>query len=280
MGYYATQGGITGSGPTDKGHRDELVAQGWQPHSVLVPGVGYVPTRYFQQFAPILDAVGEVHDGWAYGKGGVDRNAIVGDVASRLGKLATDQVGLGQLNDLLAVLDGDQTAGQNAALAARSLGRYIPFGATLRQAASVIDPTARKPVGQQPGELLPATSFLQNLEQGIPGLRQLVPERQDVLGRPLPNPQRGLQPAMRAQPMLRAFERAGMAVGDPPGTIKDPDTGKERALTAAQQARWRTAYGRALRSGWADNGTPTDKETLGAVKSAARDEADAVVLGR
>jgi len=85
---------------------------------------------------------------------------------------------------------------------------------------------------------------------------------------------------MRTEPMLRAFERAGLGVGAPPETLKNPDTGNERALTAAQQARWRTAYGRALRSGWVDNGSPTDTETLGAVKRAARDEADALVLGR
>src|SRR5205085_7356943 len=123
------------------------------------------------------------------------------------------------LNDLLQVLDGSQSADQNAALAARSLGRYIPFGATLRQVGSALDPTARRAVGSSPDEYLPTTSFIQNLEQGLPGLRSLVPERQDVLGRAMPNPQRGLQPAMRAVPMLRAFERAGMGVGDPPSTI-------------------------------------------------------------
>jgi hypothetical protein len=278
MGYYATQGGITGSGPTDKGHRDILTARGWQPHSILTPA-GYVPTRYFQQFAPILDAVGEVHDGYAYGKGGADKGAIVGDLATRLGKLATDQVGLGQLNDLLQVLDGSQSEDQGAALLARSLGRYIPFGATIRQATSALDPTARRPEGRSPDEYLPTTSFIQNLEQGLPGLRSLVPERQDVLGRAMPNPQRGLQPAMRTEPMLRTFERAGVAVGDPPSTIKDANSGAERRLTDAQRARWRTAYGRALRSRWADSGMPTDRETLGTVKSKARAEADAVVGG-
>ena len=60
---------------------------------------------------------------------------------------------------------------------------FVPFSALGRGVANATDPLLRR---TQPGDIG------QTIQAGIPGLRQQLPAKQDVLGRPEENPQSGL----------------------------------------------------------------------------------------
>lgn len=245
---WASQGGITGSGPDDAEKRRELQALGWQPNSTYVGGY-YVPNRAFGRYQPLFDAAGELHDALAYAKPG-EKKALVVDLAKRAGSLATDQAGLSGLADLYDMFVNDKGA-TFPGWAARSAVRYLPGGGILRAAAASADPLARRPEPWAKDEAFPTTAIAQNLETAIPGLRGNVPAAQDVLGRPAENPQRGLGAVIprttRAvdDPLVRAYLDAGVDIGGPPGTIALAGEGTVE-LSPAQQRRWNAARGQAL----------------------------------
>jgi hypothetical protein len=301
MGAYAAAGGITGSGPADPEKRRQMLSEGWQPNSILV-GDHYVQNRLFQRFGPILNAVGEAHDAVAYSKPGQKPSAYVNDAGRRLARLITDQTGLSGLSDLYDLFAGQ--GGLAAGLpgdAARALTRYTPFGGTIRAAAQMTDPegVARKPeTWDQAGFL---GSVGQQLEQNIPGLRGNVAEAQDVLGRPMPNPQQGLGAlfprvtAVRDDPTISMFQQLGVDIGAPPATVSyTPKGGAGKGietapveLTPAEQRAWNTYRGQALidevarvqKSAFWQRASRADKQAeLQAILSAVNKDASAAAI--
>lgn len=243
MAYWAMNGGITGSGPADKGKRDEMIAQGWQPNSVLIAG-HYIPNRMFGRFQAFLDTAGEFHDGLAYGK---DRTApqITAELVKRGSKIATDQVGLSGLADLHDMLENGFSS-QFPGWAARSATRYMPYGGVLRAAAASLDPNQRRADPWREGSPLPAIG--EQMKVALPGLRQTVPAAQDILGRPMENPQQGLgaviprTTTMRNDPIINLFQDAGVSIGSAHDQMTVGRTSGV-PLKPAEQRRWNEARG-------------------------------------
>jgi len=278
---YAASGGITGSGPASKPERDAMVAQGWQPRSTLVAG-HYIPNRAFGKLQPMLDAIGESHDALAYRKPDQSASAFATDAVKRLGKIATDQVGLSGLADVFDLIDG--FGAQAPGLVGRSITRYTPFGGVIRAAAQAIDPNARKPETWDQAGFSEATR--QQVEQSIPGLRGDVPAAQDVLGRDAPNPQQGwgaLIPkttTVRDDPTIRAYQESGVPLSGPPDTVDGV------ALTPAQQRRYQAVRGQEIqrltgpliaRAEWATMAPETRKMLLTTMLDTARTLAEVAV---
>jgi hypothetical protein len=105
------------------------------------------------------------------------------------------------------------------------LGGLVPESAIVRTAAQAGDPNQRRVLQPKTlDEVLPA--ILQNVQQNIPGVREQLPTRLDVLGRDVANPQQGLASVlpMRAaagqpSPILAAMGGAGVAPSSAPSSI-------------------------------------------------------------
>jgi hypothetical protein len=234
----ANRGALTGSGPADPERRDEMVSQGWQPHSIYVGG-HYLPTRWAGRMQGLLDAVGELHDAVSYGKRDAGWQDLASDAVKRGTQIVTDQAGLSGLLDLHDVLDGGLK--RLPAYAAQQATRFVPYAGILRSVANATDPAARRSERDNP-----LAAFGQELATPFPGLRQLaVPERQDVLGRTLPNPARGLAVA-RPDPAIGLFEGSGYDIPAPPTTLT---VGKVSGvpLGASEQRRWQAIRGEMLK---------------------------------
>lgn len=242
IGAWAMQGGITGSGPDDPEKRQQMLAQGWQPNSVLV-GDHFLPSRAFGKFQALLDTAGELHDGLAYGKKDRKYSDIVGDMVKRASKIAVDQTGLSGLADLHDLMSNADAMGPG--YAARAAVRYLPWGGTLRAAAAAMDPVQRR-ASKWGDEAVPTTAIGEGIETAIPGLRQNVAPAQDVLGRPMENPQQGLgailprTTTLREDPLIKEFQAAGVDIAAAPSDVDGVP------LSAAQQRRYTEVMGREL----------------------------------
>lgn len=247
LGYWAFNGGITGSGPADAEKRRQMIDQGWQPNSTLIAG-HYIPNRLFQRFAPMLDIAGEIHDALAYGKPGAKPKDLVNDLVKRSTSIATDQVGLSGLADLNDMLTNGFSS-QFPGFAARSIVRYLPYGGVIRAGATATDPLQRR-AEKWGDEAVPVGPVAQNLEMAIPGLRQNVPAVQTSLGQDAPNPQYGLGAVFprvttqRDDPTIRAFQQSGVDIGAPPDQLTIDAI--PMPLTPAEQRQWNTARGEIL----------------------------------
>lgn len=243
---WAFNGGITGSGPTDKEKRDMMIAEGWQPGSTLVAG-HYIPNRAFGRFQPMLDTAGEIHDALAYGKKDRKPGEMVAELVKRGSRIATDQTGLSGLADLHDMLNQGFES-RFPGWATRSTLRYVPYSGVLRAVAASLD-TKQRRAEKWGDETIPTTAIVQNAALAVPGLRESVPAVQDVLGREAPNPQQGLGAVIprtttrRDDPVVSLFQEAGVDIGKASDAIT---VGRVSgvSLKPAEQRRWNEHRGR------------------------------------
>lgn len=235
---YGLQGNVTGAGPEDSEERANLMAQGWQPYSVLL-GDRYVSYQHLPG-AYALALIGNYADAVNYPSqqektdilSGRAPLGVVPGTASRVDfaaeryvksmfELMGSEAGLTQLTDMVDTL----TSGAAANAGGQALGGvaqgFLPMSGALRSIASMTDPYQR-----EPQSLNPLTIAAQSVAENIPGLRQMVPLRQGPLGEPLPNPQAGvagIAPMPTRQvagnPILAAYGVAGETLPQPPQAI-------------------------------------------------------------
>lgn len=62
----ATAGRITGSGPKSRKERDALMAKGWRPNSIILPGGVVLPYQFLGPLAGIFSVLGNINDGIKY----------------------------------------------------------------------------------------------------------------------------------------------------------------------------------------------------------------------
>lgn len=242
----ASQGLITGKGPTDPTERKRLMDDGWKPYSSLIDGV-YVPNRVAGVAGPILNMAGDAHDVLAYRK--ADR-AIASpefglEVLQRIGAQIKQQPYLQSLADHLGLLDSSVPATTRAAqYAASTVDRMVPYGATLRTIGTSQDPLER---AAERGKDVPLTTQIEQRAKVGVGLRGDVPASQDVLGRPEENPQQGwaaLFPKTskpKADPIVRALADADISIPEPRTEITM--SGSKIPLTPAEQRRYNELRG-------------------------------------
>jgi hypothetical protein len=239
----ALDGTVTGTGPDDPRARANLEAQGWRPESVLVPGVGYVSyTRLPEQLKTPLELAGAYGD--AVREHPNDPQGTAMRLAQEIGQtMSQGMPGLSTLADLGGILKGDPYA--IGFLVGGSAAGYIPGSALLGNIASATDPLARRiPTREGFGQ-----AILANVQQGIPGLREQLASRANVLGQPVPNPAAGVQqflpwrtpgevtPGTPGVQALRVLNNNGVVLAAAPPTVTLP-TGQRVQLSEDEQRQY------------------------------------------
>jgi hypothetical protein len=269
LAYVASQGRLTGPGPDDSEKRQQMISQGWSPHSIaiggtpdpndpnILTGAYYVPTRWFGQYQPVLDAAGSAHDAIAFDKPDAKPGAILGQFIKGGRDVVTNMVWLQGLTDILAATDArDPTSGLPNYLARTAL-RYTPGAAVARTVASSEDSYQRRP--SRSADVGFGEAFDQVAAQSVPsglaalspvGTRQDLRPRLDVLGRPVENTQQGIAAVLpritrgQQDPIINAFEQAGVDISRPRTEVTV--SGVKIQLTPEEQDRFTQLRGEQL----------------------------------
>jgi hypothetical protein len=158
--------------------------------------LGYLDYHLLGPLAPAFAIAGNIADAKNYPNRAIDPNTgekttaaptddqVIADAADRVLSYLADSTGLRTLGDLYTVLKGGpQATPVIAQFVGGIAGGFVLESGLLASVAKGLDTEgARKPV---PGNIA------QTIEQNIPGLRETVPLRRDVLGRVIPNEQAG-----------------------------------------------------------------------------------------
>src|SRR5262252_4957559 len=211
--YEALQGNVTGSGPQDQNRLDELKAGGWQPYSLRIGG-NYVPYRLLGRWGVPLALAASAAEAQTYAKGGQqtdDPMAMLGDAARRTGDFAANETYLSDLGDAMRGLQDPARYGNS--FISNFAASHIPYGALLSNIAQ----GTGGPRQVQTAGVSPLESARETAMSRIPGLSGQLPQRQDVLGRPMPTlpgtgwAPEGVSPG-RADPILTEMMNHGVTV--------------------------------------------------------------------
>lgn len=164
---------MTGAGPADDSQKKALEKDGWQPFA-WINGSNFVDFGKITGGAqlPLMAGAG-IAEVWRR-TGEAPPEALVQALGSELGRWLTSNAGLDSMAQAVdwvrGSLQGDKTVTpRTGASYAMSL---IPYSGLLRQVAKALDPYDRE-----------SATFLEYMMQGIPGLRERLPTKQDELGR-------------------------------------------------------------------------------------------------
>lgn len=278
VGALAAAGYVTGGGGAED--RKVLAAKreaGWQPYSVVIPGVGAFAYNRLEPVGSLMGMAADVVDLVRTGqdaKATQLAQAMLGAVAQNLTN-KTFLVGLLGLSNLVA----DPSRYAESWIEGQVRG-FVPAGGLLASIARATDRTERDTRG---------ALGLRRAQGQIPGLRNLLPERQGVLGGRLesaePAVMRALSPIRfnRERPEKaaeREVARVGAVPGPAPRTLKiegqevplTPD--ERRAFTASMGARARDGILEALdSSAYWELGREEQAQTLRRLVDRARQEA-------
>lgn len=179
----ALRGNVTGAGPDDPEKRAMLQAQGWQPYAVKI-GDDYVGYQNWGPVAVPLALMAGAAEAQTYAKPGTSAPGMVGDALQRSVKVLTEQnylQGIGAIYKSMTDFEryGHQWLNQY-------LSSLVPYGAAINTVGQATDPLVRQPEKGNVGQALAAR---------VPGLRESLPAKQDVLGRDVVNEQQGLAAA-------------------------------------------------------------------------------------
>lgn len=176
----AMEGNVTGAGPDDPEKRDMLRATGWQPYSFKI-GDRYVSYANWGPFALTPALAAGAAEAQTYAKPGASVDKTVLDALRRTSQVVQEQTYLKTIGDVWrAFKEPDKYGGR---LEESLVENLVPFGSLLNTVGQATDPLLREP---QRGNVA------ENVAERLPGLRQQLPPRDDVLGRPIENPQQGL----------------------------------------------------------------------------------------
>jgi flagellum-specific peptidoglycan hydrolase FlgJ len=262
----ATAGDITGTGPSDPDQHAVWIANGNQPDSFRGPdGVLHSWDRLppqlrgpFMMAGAYADAVRAYNVATATQQTagpaayGVQdpREAAAWELVSEVGHQLASATPMRTFANIYDALQSNASVPLTAAadIASGVLGAAVPESGLVRSVAQMTDPYQRQVITPRTTQEL-VQSVVSNVAQNIPGLRETLPQRVDVLGRPIQNPQQGLgelSPFRAApgvpSPILQAYERAGAA---PPGAPQTVPYGpySEIRLTPAERQEWERIRG-------------------------------------
>lgn len=163
LAYWAANGKISGTGPTDPEERAALMESGWRPNSVQV-GKNWYSFDQIQPLAQPLYAIANAFDSYR-AEGKVDPGKVVGAV----GKAMIDQSFLSGVSDLNnAMSDPDRYFEQ---FASRMVQGAVPFSGMARNITQAVDQTVREPKG--------AADAVKSV---IPGVSKSVDPKLDRMG--------------------------------------------------------------------------------------------------
>jgi hypothetical protein len=242
----ALQGNVTGSGPEDPDQRRVLEDSGIQFNSFRNPLDGQF--RSWDKLPPALKgpfmAAGAYADAvhaydvaqnkqqsagpTAFGVAD-PRSAAAAQLIKEVGRQLVSSTPIKTFSNIYDALAGGNFQGSLTSAAAdipsSVLGGLVPESGLVRSVAQMTDPLSRQTLQpRQPEQLVPA--ILQNVQQNLPGLREQLPSRLDVLGREVRNPLQGLAgilptraAAGEPSPILSALAATGVAPSSVPSSI-------------------------------------------------------------
>jgi len=171
--HLAVNGRFTGAGPSDFKVKQELMATGWKPYSIVWTNDAG-ETKYFQmgRFDPFGMAMGLVADTVQLMQNDPDRDyseAVTATVVAVARNLGEKTFLLNLNSGIEAALDPERNLPK---WMGRTAGSMIPASSLMR--------------GHNPDPYLrEARGFLDNLIRGVPGLSETLPKSHDVFGDPI-----------------------------------------------------------------------------------------------
>ncbi|MEN6545628.1 MAG: hypothetical protein ABFE07_06260, partial [Armatimonadia bacterium] len=242
----AQAGDLAGAPPRNQSARDDFYRSGKQPFSIKI-GDTWVP---YQKLGPLaaplhvaagfysrFDTTGEAPDA-----------GHVWTAVGTVGAGIVDNTWLSGVASLVDALEDPERYGSR--LGASVLGQFVPMGALLRNVSGWLDDTSRDTRAYEgEGVMAPVAKQLQ---AGIPGLAQQLPERLDVYGNPVHRQGRtgpwSFMPFGPSKDTRDATEREISRLGLYPGfTGKSLTIGRQKIdLDQAQHSAYQKAIGQAM----------------------------------
>lgn len=232
----AAAGELSGDGPTNASERQQLIDQGWQPHSIKV-GDQWVDYSWAGPLGIQMALIANTYEAVQNGKQGAPTAEQVVDIANRLKGVLLQQSFLRGIGDLFK-----NTQSGFAGNVASYLGSAVPFGGLVKDVAEATDPLARQ---ADPG----VAGVPDRLAERVPVLRETVRPDQTSLGDAAPNPRagggvlRGSQ--VHPDSTLSVLQQADVTVPAPPKSITY--LGATIPLTPEEQDLFNTTRGQAIR---------------------------------
>jgi hypothetical protein len=181
LAYYASQGLITGEGPSDVGKRRSLEEAGWQPHSVKI-GDRWID---YTNAGPIALPAALIANGFeAYAEGQKPGHDLANDVLRRMGGTVIDLSYMRGLADLIKGIESGGFTGAVGSWAQGVAGSFVPFSGMASAVERIVDPevTARDNLAMAVGGRLPGVSEMIENEPSVYGRPQAPTREKDVAG--------------------------------------------------------------------------------------------------
>ena len=175
IAYFASQGYITGGGPTDRDFAKTKKRMGWKPYSFRVPdgegGYQYVSYQFSEPFASIVGIAADLGEAGLNGDIDIeDWTTIANKVALVLSNQITDKTFMSGFANLInTISDPTRYTKSTVDSFIRSFTPRI-----VAQAEKIIDPVARE-----------GRTLMDNFRQQIPGLSSTLEARRNVWGIPI-----------------------------------------------------------------------------------------------
>jgi len=167
---FATQGIITGGGPSDPKQREVLEMTGWKPYSIKIGGE-FIPCRkYLGQLGPLVAGAADMYEiGHALSDKGLADAAAA--LSFGFAEVVADET---WMRGISSFIDAARHWDRDGAKYLRNVSmEFIPFSIGLKQIASLTDPTWRS-----------VRSEMDALRAHIPGLSQTLYPVRDLWGNP------------------------------------------------------------------------------------------------
>jgi hypothetical protein len=265
--YLASSGRLSGSGPTDRATRAQMMASGWRPNSIkldlpdaFAKGIGasksddgqyWVNYSLFQPLALSMNLVANSLEAWNEQQAKAVKSSKVQDAgavgiqtAAKIAKSALNQSYLQGLFSLVdAINNGQMSAGKFAEQIAQG---FVPMAGMGRNVAQAMDPVIRDPRG-----------IPEALMANTPGLSTRVSPRLGRYGEPIERTGTALRRFLgvpEVEPTTndwidKELNRLGVSLGSPTDRITLPEWVKgDRKITEEQSLLLREARGRATRA--------------------------------
>lgn len=199
----AREGIITGNGHPDREVRNAWYADGWQPSSIYVKGMGFVSIGRYEPVATLFTLAANIENAWELMSTGEQEDATAAFM-NATAEVIHNKTWLRGISDLLnAVGHPDRYAEswlENMAT--------LPIPQAVGQTAQMLDPYVRDVDG-----------ILDSVQSRIPVMREWLPVRRDSYGKPIKAAE-GLWPSSPSTVMQRSgdpvrSEAARLGVAQP-----------------------------------------------------------------
>ena len=219
IAYLASQGTITGGGPTDFKQRETKEATGWEAYSVKV-GDEYFSYHKAEPLGLVLSLVADaVHSGMKDEDPAITRSKA----SAALNHITRNVQDFPFLMQLSSIVDGLTHLGQGhtAERVVDNLLASAVVPSLVKTVAQGTDRTVRSP--QREGTANPLTGLSETIQERIPGLTKNVPADIDVTGQPVQRPASSLGGANpfpvttdKNDPVTKEMARLGFSVETAP----------------------------------------------------------------